>query len=648
MLVFFAAVVTAILTGCGGNATNVQNPPAPASSAVSIAFQPAPVPAISLNASTVLTAVVSDDPSSAGVDWSLLCQSNSNCGTLLPLHTSSGAPASYLPPPVISGNSQTFTIEAFATADHNSNLVTSITVTGFAGNLQGTYVFETQGSDANGPFQLAGAIVLDGNGGITSGEQTHSDYLLTVSDPVTGGAYYIGPDGRGTLTINTANVNIGQQGIENLSLVMLSSSQALIATLDNPNLVPSIETSSGTLDLQTSTTAPTAGYAFAVSGTDIYLGPMAIGGILKIDAPNAISGSGSVADQNDGGILSSGATLSGTLTTPDSFGSLKLNLTTSFAQTPLQFTGYIVDGTHIKLIESDNDGTGTGFGSTAGVAIGQGANTGTFTGNQSFAGNYVFEVLGQDFSGLPASLVSVGQFTADTSGNLNGYNDEELNGLGVEISDSISGTYILDSSGTGRVDSSINFSINGSGPELIFYLTGSGNPPLVLDSDLNIGSIGVGLAYAQAAAPFSFDGSYGLDFTQSTSGLENDGTGQITVNGSASTLSGVVDTNLSFSPQPDTALTGNYAAIDPTGRMTGTLTNTFFPSPGTAPSTLAVTFYLIDAGHGLFIETDSLSSGELSFGSFATRTPVCPNCPKWSRRTGTDRPPVQLRNANRN
>jgi hypothetical protein len=110
-------------------------------------------------------------------------------------------------------------------------------------------------------------------------------------------------------------------------------------------------------------------------------------------------------------------------------GSLKLNLTASFAQTPLQFTGYIVDGLHIKLIESDNDGTGTGFGSTTGVAIGQGANTARFTSNQSFAGNYVFRLLGHGFSGLPTSLASVGQFTADTSGNLTGHNDEEPNGL---------------------------------------------------------------------------------------------------------------------------------------------------------------------------------------------------------------------------
>jgi hypothetical protein len=572
--------------------------------------------------------VVSNDPSNAGVDWSLLCQGNNNCGTLLPLHTASGAGATYTPPSTISGNSQTFTIEAFATANPSKNVVAPISVTGFASSLKGTYIFETKGIDANGPFQLAGVIILDGNGGITSGEQTHSDVLLSVADAITGGSYSIGPDGRGTLTINTVDQTIGQQGVENLSLVYLSNSQAFIATFDNPNLPPSFETSSGTLDLQTSTAAPTGGYAFAVNGTDMSAQPMAIGGIFKIDSPNAISGTGSVADQDDAGTVFPNATLSGTLTGPDAFGSLKLNLTAAFTPAPIQFTGYIVDGQHIKLIESDVNGSGTGFGSTAGLATGQGAATGTFTSNSAFSGSYVFGILGQDLSAQPSSLASVGEFTADASGNLNtGYNDELLDGLGVEISDSFTGTYTVDPSGTGRVDSSINFSVNGPGPELIFYLTGNGNPPMVLDADVNLGALGVGMANPQAASPFTFNGKYGLNFVQSFESLENHGTAQITANGASDTLSGVIDINLSFSAQPNTPLTGTFATIASNGRSTGGLTNTFFPTPGTEPSTIAVAFYVVDASHVYVIETDSLTSGELSFGYFAVRSAVCSGCP---------------------
>jgi hypothetical protein len=353
-----------------------------------------------------------------------------------------------------------------------------------------------------------------------------------------------------------------------------------------------------------------------------------MGGIFNIDSPKTISGAGSVADQDLAGFVFPNAALSGTTTDPDAFGSLKFNLTTDFAGIPIQFTGYIVDALHIKLIESDNNPSGSGFGSTSGIAISQGIETGTFTTGTAFGGKYVFAILGQDLSGFPSSLVSAGQVIADRQGNLmSGINDEFLAGFGVEISDAFTGNYTLDPSGTGRIDSFINFLNNGPGPELIFYLTGNGNPPLILDADVNIGSVGTGVAYPQAAPPFSFNGKYGLYFTQSSFGSENDGTGQITVDGAADTLTGFVDTNLFFSAQPNTALTGTFSAVPTSGRSTGTLTNTFFPTPGSAPNTLAMAFYFIDSAHGFFIETDSLASGDSGFGYFAVRTPICQGCP---------------------
>ena len=242
ILMFSSAAVISVLTGCAGNTANLQNPPAVPTTPVSIDFQPPPAASVTLNSTTPITAVVGNDPSNAGVDWALLCENHPSCGTLSPLHTDSGSAATFSPPTTLSGNSETVTIEAFATADHSKNLVAPIAVTGFASSLKGTYVFQTKGLDANGPFQLAGVMILDGNGGIVSGEQTHSDYLLSVSDPITGGSYYIGPDGRGTLSINTADLIIGQQGVENLSLVVLSGSKAFIATLDDPNLQSSLET----------------------------------------------------------------------------------------------------------------------------------------------------------------------------------------------------------------------------------------------------------------------------------------------------------------------------------------------------------------------------------------------------------------------
>ena len=135
------------------------------------------------------------------------------------------------------------------------------------------------------------------------------------------------------------------------------------------------------MDLQTSTAAPTGGYAFVVNGTDVVKTlPVAFGGVFNIDSPNTISGNGSVTDEIVGNKVNATALgLSGTLTSPDQFGAVTLNLTAPFgaANKPmsLQFTGYIVDATHIELIETDAV-SGSGFGLTGGVAIGQGNATG--------------------------------------------------------------------------------------------------------------------------------------------------------------------------------------------------------------------------------------------------------------------------------
>ena len=627
---------TLFSASCSGPSTNVQNPPPPPQTSVSISFQPSPPTTVSIGASTAITAVVSNDSTTAGVDWALLCPSQANCGKLSSLHTASGASVTYTPPSAISGNSQTFTIQGFATADHTKNVVTSLAVTGFASILKGSYVFATKGEDINSVFQLAGVITMDGNGKITSGEQTHVDRLGAISDPITGGSYFIGPDGRGTLTINTADQNIGQAGIENLSLVVLDNSRALIQTFDDPNLVPSNEASSGTLDLQTSTASPTGGYAFVVGGIDVGSAPLSVGGVLNIDSPNTISGNGSVADENDAnsGLVASNS-VSGTLTGPDGMGSLKLSLNAGFAPS-VQFTGYVVDASHIELIETDVDGTGAGFGCTSGIAVGQGASTGTFTSNGAFAGSYVFKILGQDPSWNPSSLASLGEFTADASGNVStGYNDEvlagisALNGTTFALSDSFTGTYSLDLlHGTGRVDSTITYTSNGPGPELIFYLTGNGNPPLVLDADSNsLGtgiSVGTGTAYPSAAPPSSFSGPFGVAFVQSSgSSIENDATGQATINSSTNTLAGFIDTTQTTSPNPDAKLTGTF--LSPTSRFSGTLTNGFFTTPNT---TISVAFYPVDANKLFFIETDFSASAESTLGYFTARVPLCtsPSC----------------------
>jgi hypothetical protein len=288
----------------------------------------------------------------------------------------------------------------------------------------------------------------------------------------------------------------------------------------------------------------------------------------------------------------------------------------------LVFTGYIVDATHIMLIESDNS-TGTGVGATGGIAVSQATATGTVNGS-SLSGNFVFGILGQDLTGSVTSLCA-GTLTADGAGKLtSGFMDEYLAGLGVAISDSLTGTYKVDSTQTGRVDATIKFTTNGPGPEFIFF-TGDGNPPLVLDADSNIGSVGVGISHPQSSSPISFNGPYGLYFTQNEFSLESDASAAIVVNGSAQTLSGTVDTNYVLSSQPDTPLTETFGVIPSSGRVPGTLTNTFFQAGGNT-NVIATAFCLIDSGHGFVVETDSATTGLLLCGYFSRRTPLCQQC----------------------
>jgi hypothetical protein len=666
ILSLLTAAVFSALAGCGGGSTfNVQNPPPPPTSNVSIAFQPAPATSILINTTTNLTATVSNDASNSGVDWSLSCTSTPNCGTLSSPHTASGVATTYTPPVGFSGNSQGVSIVAFATADHTQNIVATINVVAFGSNLKGRYVLQAAGVDSNGGpnYQFAGVIVLDGNGGITSGEQTINFFdpnpninaLISKSEAIIGGSYFLGPDGRGTITINTGDVDIGGNGIESFSLVFLSNSQAFIAQMDfalpgTPTAqVPNTGVSAtGTMDLQASAvTTPSGGYAFAVSGSDFTTAsPTALAGILNIDSPNNISGRGSIADQNLAGTLTSNQKLSGTVSNPDSFGAITLNLAVPDfpSTTDFQFTGYLVDSTHIKLIESDNVVGVGGVGSTGGLAIGQGSATGTFT---SFSGTYVFGVLGEDLAAsLPSTSTTVATFTAADNGNgggmlTNGFTDTFLqtgpSGSGSQISGTFTGPYTEAPKNTGRVrafsGNVLPHPVGGFHAEYIFYQTGNGNPALVLasanDDQATPLFLGAGIAYPQSTS-LTFGGDYGFSFTQQN-GTENDGTAGM--NAASGVFTGSAD-SIAATPgdtnPTDHSFSGTY---NPPGCFVGTLSDGCFTgvfSTGSAFNNTPFTtdFYIIDPNHGFFVETDLVSgpTGQVSFGYYAAQTlPVAPD-----------------------
>ncbi len=708
------AVMIAILAGCGGGSTaNVQNPPPPPpASKVAITFMPPPGGSIAVNFSENLTAVVTDDPNNPpeGVDWNLICQNSGNCGTLTvngrtASHTDSGAPITYTAPATISSKSTVAEVVAYATADHTKNVVAPVTISTFdSGLAPGNYVLQAQGVASSLPYQFAGVIAIDGQGNVTGGEQTVNSSGISVADSIVAGgsSYFLGSDGRGTITLNTGDTSIGGNGIETFTFVFLNNSpypqvqnpHAVITQMDLGSAATGAS-ATGTMELQDPTAIaalPTGSFAFAMSGIDVLdfdasnnNPPLALGGVFDVASGPTVTG---VTDE----IIKGTQKLSGApfaagskVSSPDLFGQVSftlLGMASASHPKPITIilTGYMVDATHIKLIETDtNSNSGVpGFGVTSGLAIGQAPGAyGNFTNASLPSGTtYIFGLTGVDTSTnsasnsyLPLTLTSAGLFQADGNGDIvtnSGYTDTFLLynivqknlQTGAQISSSFSGTYAVDSSGTGRTtigctactpSTSITFNapLNPTyRPEFFLYLTGlTGGDPAALilavgdpgpQPDLHYPSLGTGVAYVQSTATAVFTGPYAFSFTQEN-GSENDGTAQLNVNPSGTPpVSGLSDANLAGSASQDNGFLGTFSSPASNAPFSGTLYadpsapfSSVFPlSPLPA---MTVDYYYIDPGHGLWIETDLINgnppSAQVSQGYYVARTPVCEGCP---------------------
>jgi len=671
------AVLILMSAGCNsGSTANVQNPPPPPQQGVSVAFQSTPPGSVLVGSTAQLTATVTNDSSNAGVDWNVVCNA-SDCGTFgngqTVAHTNSGQPVTYTPPATLPGNSQIVNIEGFATADHNKNVLASVTVTAFGNNISGTYVLQVQGLENSAPFQMVGAIALDGNGNVTTGQGTinfnNASSVISESVSISGGSYFLGSDGRGTLTINTSDTT--SIGSLTLNLAYLSNAHLLVSVQANNvggNLSTAIS-ASGTMDLQTTSTlsALSGGYAFVMSGTDCSTGgPVGLGGVFNVDSPNNISGAGSIADEyNNTGASSSPLypqipISPSTVTSPTSPGTfnLVLNLNNSTNQlttaTTLNIQGYMVDATHIKLIEDESQqGSSCASGSLAGLAIAQTPPSGGFAPS-SFSGTYVFGLLGTDLDPaattlLPDTFTAAGLVVSDGAGDLiNGYVDSAFQAASAEISGTFAAT-IYDSESTGRFDSRpLHFPTDQCSstssasylPKLIFYLTGpppqpgssavpipvlAGGIPCAINSPPTnlLPFFATGLAYPQTTGSLTFSGNYGLYYSQQN-GTEFDGSGEI-MNVTPPSFSGVADlAGASDAPFSGTA-SSQSCSSSVNGCFAGSFSNNsssaFQGNSGNNP-TFNADFYMIDSTQGFFVENDlpQQSTPLVTLGYFAAST----------------------------
>ena len=578
---------------------------------ISVTLGGTPPASLVESATQSFTATVSNDSANAGVGWTVTCGS-ADCGGFSSTSTSSGTATTYTAPSKIP-TGKSVTITATSVSDSTKFASATVTITSATTLADGTYVFSIAGQDTDddlspwgNPYYVAGAFTVAG-GTITGGEQDFVDYnLLTLTDAITGGTVTTTADGNLQITLVTADTSIGVGGTETLDGRLVSGNKALLTEFD------ASASSSGSLELQTSTAAPGGGYAFFVTGFDTGACPASFGGVVNVDGSGTISGAGSVFDQGDCGfVLQAQPIDSGTVTAPDAFGRIQISLDLSTSGVGgIGLVGYIVDGNKVRLVENSSDPNDVFFGTTGGSAFAQGASTGNFNTASVSGSSSVFGTVGANPAGY-LQVAGIVSFNADGTTATGTLNFNDLTGTGVQAPTAFTGTYTVDS--TGRVTLSnltdgATFSFNAQA-----YLDGNGHSTVI---SVDAGDVLGGLAYQQTGAgsftASSFSGTYGMSTTGIALGpyTEFDTVGTATSDG-VSAVTGTFDQNVLFGAQTaGLPLTDGFSAVDASGFLTGTMTGL---DATTSTNQDAFTYYLIDTTKVVAIETDP---NQLTLGYF--------------------------------
>ena len=108
--VSITCVLVCLLTACGSGASNL----GPSAPAIDVSVSPA-IAAVQTGSTARLTATVANDASNSGVTWTVSC-SATQCGTIAPVTTPSGAAATYTAPATMP-SSVSITVMATSVAD---------------------------------------------------------------------------------------------------------------------------------------------------------------------------------------------------------------------------------------------------------------------------------------------------------------------------------------------------------------------------------------------------------------------------------------------------------------------------------------------------------------------------------------------------
>lgn len=306
-----------------------------------------------------VNATVANDPTNAGVTWTLTA-GGSNCSPACGTIAASAAPsfsAQYTPPPTLpTGANLNPTITATSVTNTSASDSFSFTILSSAALVQGSYAFVLRGYDGNQlPMSLAGTITADGNGNITNAEFDVNDY---------GGVTQIPSPQTGTYTVQLSPTGLTQVLFEISSFTFPGSTQDMkfrcflskdgthgrIIEFDGSGYI-----NAGTIWQQNSSNIsaqPVGSFAFGVNSDAPFGGRTIAAGQLILSTGSVTGG---LIDQSvDAGNAPTfiGQPISpGAVTGPDSLGRGTLVITVQ--NQSVEYAYYVIDANHFLMIETD-------------------------------------------------------------------------------------------------------------------------------------------------------------------------------------------------------------------------------------------------------------------------------------------------------
>jgi len=424
----------------------------------------------------------------------------------------------------------------------------------------GQYVLAFSGVDFTSglPIAVAGSIATSGsanstNGTITGGEMDLNTGLLgtAFAVPVISGQYQVGAlDGRTSMTVTLSSTNNNVASSFAFQLTLTTNQHALLIDFD------ASDTGSGTLDAQNTSAfgnAVNGRYAFSYFGFDQNLFPVTVAGtVLASNNSIPVNNPNSPVNTQDftyvplGGntltVVTNDITLNGVYTNvADSFGRGTITMNSTDLGT-ITFGYYLIDATHLKMVEIDPSQPYILYGEAYGSPIA----TTPLTGGVALT-------FGGAANGAPYAGGAVFTLNGGTVGGSGALDINNSGGAGAQNNATITGGTYANVTSSGNVPARYTLSLTTSKGTSLFAAytfvtpsTGTGAELVEIDTNNNVDGA-TGTAY-QRGGVSTVQGSFALNLSgvgssKSSSAFEQDTTGQVGLVTNSTAVTGTLDLN---------------------------------------------------------------------------------------------------------